>query len=143
MKGPFLVVVPLSTMGNWEREMRSWTEMNVVVYHGNQNSRNLLVETEFHFRDEKGDFIPGIYKFDVLLTTYEMAMSGAAQLRPIKWRVAVLDEAHRLKNKTSKVTEFLNSYEMEHRVLLTGTPLQNSLEELWALLNFLEPQNFA
>jgi SNF2 family DNA or RNA helicase len=53
IKGPFLVVVPLSTMGNWERELRNWTDMNVVVYHGNQASRNLLVETEFYFRNEK------------------------------------------------------------------------------------------
>lgn len=116
--------------------------MNVVTYHGNQNSRNLLIETEFYFRNDKGEFIPEIYKFDVLLTTYEMAMAGASHLRPIPWRCCVLDEAHRLKNKSSKITEFLKSYSMEHRVLLTGTPLQNSLEELWALLNFLEPDNF-
>lgn len=87
--------------------------------------------------------MPGIYKFDVLLTTYEMIMSGAPHLRPIKWRAAVLDEAHRLKNKNSKVTEFLSTYDMEHKVLLTGTPLQNSLDELWALLNFLDPVEFA
>ena len=71
-----------------------------------------------------------------------MAMSGAAQLRPIPWRCCVLDEAHRLKNKNSKITEFLKAYTMEHKVLLTGTPLQNSLDELWALLNFLEPERF-
>ena len=87
--------------------------------------------------------LPGVFKFDVLLTTYEMAMSGAAQLRPIQWRCAVLDEAHRLKNKNAKITEFLKAYSIEHRVLLTGTPLQNSLDELWALLNFLEPEKFA
>ncbi|KAI8897954.1 SNF2 family N-terminal domain-containing protein [Globomyces pollinis-pini] len=142
VRGPFLVVVPLSTMGNWEREMKGWTDMNVIVYHGNQNCRNLIVETEFYYRDSAGVMIPELYKFDVLLTTYEMAMSGAAQLRPIRWRCAVLDEAHRLKNKTSKITEALKLYSMEHRVLLTGTPLQNSLDELWALLNFLDPENF-
>lgn len=71
-----------------------------------------------------------------------MAISSASQLRPIPWRCVVLDEAHRLKNKTSKISEFLKSYSMEHRVLLTGTPLQNSLDELWALLNFLEPSQF-
>jgi chromodomain helicase DNA binding protein 8/chromodomain-helicase-DNA-binding protein 7 len=142
MKGPFLVVVPLSTMGNWERELRTWTTMNVICFHGNQASRNLIVETEFYFKDSKGSLMPGIFKFDVLLTTYEMVISGAAQLRPIPWRCVVLDEAHRLKNKTSKITEYLKSYQMEHKVLLTGTPLQNSLDELWALLNFLEPDAF-
>eukprot|EP00842_Homolaphlyctis_polyrhiza_P001258 jgi/Hompol1/2132/HPOL_002827-RA len=143
LKGPFLVVTPLSTIGNWEREIRGWTDMNVVVYHGSQPSRNLIVETEFYFRDSAGQIIPDNLKFDIILTTYEMAMSGAAQLRPIPWRCVVLDEAHRLKNRTSKVSEILKTYNMEHRVLLTGTPLQNSLDELWALLNFLEPQKFA
>ena len=143
IQGPFLVIVPLSTMGNWEREMKNWTDMNVIVYHGNQASRNLIVETEYYFRDKNHDLEPGIFKFDVILTTYEMAISGAAQLRPIHWKCVILDEAHRLKNKNSKVTEFLRSYQMDHRVLLTGTPLQNSLDELWALLNFLEPEKFA
>ncbi|KAI8909625.1 SNF2 family N-terminal domain-containing protein [Gorgonomyces haynaldii] len=141
--GPFLVVVPLSTMGNWEREIRTWTDMNLVCYHGNAQSRNLIVETEFYYRNDQGHLIPGIFKFDVLLTTYEMVMSGAAHLRPVPWKCVVLDEAHRLKNKTSKISEFLKSYQMDHRVLLTGTPLQNSLDELWALLNFLEPEKFA
>ncbi|RKO96123.1 hypothetical protein CAUPRSCDRAFT_12175, partial [Caulochytrium protostelioides] len=72
-----------------------------------------------------------------------MAMSGASQLRPIPWMACVLDEAHRLKNKSSKMGELLKSYHMDHRVLLTGTPLQNSLEELWALLNFLQADRFA
>ncbi|KAH9268936.1 hypothetical protein BASA83_009070 [Batrachochytrium salamandrivorans] len=143
LRGPFLIVTPLSTIGNWEREIRGWTDMNVVVYHGNQPSRNLIVETEYYYRDETGAIIPDMLKFDVILTTYEMAMSGAAQLRPIPWRCVVLDEAHRLKNRSSKVTEILKTYTMEHRVLLTGTPLQNSLDELWALLNFLEPHKFA
>ncbi|KAJ3041109.1 choline dehydrogenase 7, partial [Rhizoclosmatium hyalinum] len=61
---------------------------------------------------------------------------------PINWRCCVLDEAHKLKNKASKISEVLKQYKMEHRVLLTGTPLQNSLDELWALLNFLQPEKF-
>ncbi|KAI8589488.1 SNF2 family N-terminal domain-containing protein [Geranomyces variabilis] len=141
--GPFLIVTPLSTIGNWEREIKTWTDMNVVVYHGRDVSRNLIVETEFYYRDAQGRAVSGVYKFDIILTTYEMAMSGAAQLRPIPWRCVVLDEAHRLKNKASKVSEILKTYNMAHRVLLTGTPLQNSLDELWALLNFLQPDRFA
>ncbi|KAJ3290493.1 choline dehydrogenase 7 [Borealophlyctis nickersoniae] len=143
VKGPFLIVTPLSTIGNWEREIKTWTDMNVVVYHGRDVARNLIVDTEFYYRNEKGGVVPNIFKFDIILTTYEMAMSGAAHLRPIKWRCVVLDEAHRLKNKASKVSDMLKSYKMEHRVLLTGTPLQNSLDELWSLLNFLEPEKFA
>ncbi|KAJ1548210.1 choline dehydrogenase 6 [Nowakowskiella sp. JEL0078] len=71
-----------------------------------------------------------------------MALFGTAHLKPITWSVCVLDEAHRLKNKSSKATEILKQYKFDHKVLLTGTPLQNSLEELWSLLNFLEPEQF-
>ncbi|KAI9002707.1 SNF2 family N-terminal domain-containing protein [Gaertneriomyces semiglobifer] len=142
IRGPFLIITPLSTIGNWEREIKTWTDMNVVVYHGRDVSRNLIVETEYYFRDERGRPIPNIYKFDIVLTTYEMAMVGVNHLKPVPWRCCVLDEAHRLKNKASKVSELLKTYHMEHRVLLTGTPLQNSLDELWALLNFLQPDRF-
>ena len=143
IKGPFLVVTPLSTIGNWEREIRGWTEMNVVVFHGNNTARNIIIDTEFYYRNKQGEIIPDLLKVDIVLTTYEIALGSAYQLKGIPWRCVVLDEAHRLKNKTSKVSEVLKSYKMEHRVLLTGTPLQNSLDELWALLNFLEPSKFA
>ncbi|KAJ3378317.1 choline dehydrogenase 7, partial [Entophlyctis sp. JEL0112] len=143
VKGPFLVIAPLSTIGNWERELNRWSDMNVVVYHGREAARNLIVETEFYYRDSQHQIVSNIFKFDVILTTYEMAISGMTQLRPINWRCVVLDEAHRLKNKTSKISEVLKQYKMEHKVLLTGTPLQNSLDELWALLNFLQPEKFA
>ncbi|KAJ3128561.1 Chromodomain helicase DNA binding protein, partial [Physocladia obscura] len=141
IKGPFLVIAPLSTIGNWERELNRWSDMNVVVYHGRDTARNLIVETEFYYRDNQHQIVANIYKFDVILTTYEMAASGMSQLRPINWRCIVLDEAHRLKYKASKISEVLKQYKMEHRMLLTGTPLQNSLDELWALLNFYTLRN--
>lgn len=122
--GPFLVVTPLSTIGNWEREIRTWTKLNVVVYHGKDSARNLIVDTEFYYRDTNGNAVPQIFKFDVVLTTYEMAMSGLAQLKPIPWRCCVLDEAHKLKNQNSKISETLKLYSFDHKVLLTGTPLQ-------------------
>ncbi|KAJ3333445.1 choline dehydrogenase 7 [Blyttiomyces sp. JEL0837] len=142
VKGPFLIVTPLSTIGNWEREIRNWTDLNVVVYHGKDTARNLIVDTEFCYRDVTNKKIKNIYKFDVILTTYEMAIAGSSHLRPVSWRCVVVDEAHRLKNKASKISEVLKQYRMDHRVLLTGTPLQNSLDELWSLLNFLEPDKF-
>ncbi|KAL1917321.1 uncharacterized protein VTP21DRAFT_4977 [Calcarisporiella thermophila] len=140
--GPFIIVAPLSTVPHWERAFDTWTDLNVVTYRGNETSRNLIVETEFFYRNAEGAIVPGLYKFDVLITTYEMVMPGAAQLKPIHWQVAIFDEAHRLKSKTSKVSEMLKQYRIAHKVLLTGTPLQNSTEELWALLNFMEPERF-
>ncbi|KAF8976792.1 Chromodomain-helicase-DNA-binding protein 9 [Entomortierella lignicola] len=142
IRGPFLVIAPLSTIPHWHREFEAWTDMNVIVFHGNQPSRNLLVDTEFYYKDAQGQIVPGLYKFDVLITTYEMIVAASAQLKPIAWRSIVVDEAHRLKNSASKVSEILKTYNLEHRVLLTGTPLQNSLDELFALLNFLEPTRF-
>ncbi|KAF9945234.1 hypothetical protein BGZ70_003953, partial [Mortierella alpina] len=115
IRGPFLVIAPLSTIPHWHREFEAWTDMNVVVFHGNIPSRNLIVDTEYYYKDAQGQIVPNLYKFDVLITTYEMA---------------------------SKVSEILKTYNLEHRVLLTGTPLQNSLDELFALLNFLEPTRF-
>ncbi|KAJ3129317.1 choline dehydrogenase 7 [Nowakowskiella sp. JEL0407] len=140
IRGPFLIVTPLSTIGNWEREIKTWTSMNVVTYHGSEKARGLITNTEFYYKDMKGNDVKGAYKFDIILTTYEMAMTP--HLKNIPWKVCVLDEAHRLKNKASKATEILKQYKMDHKVLLTGTPLQNSLEELWSLLNFLEPNKF-
>ncbi|KAJ3339493.1 choline dehydrogenase 6 [Gonapodya sp. JEL0774] len=142
IKGPFLVIAPLSTLPNWEREFSTWTDMNVVVFRGRETTRHLIVGTEFYYTNAQGNYVPNIYKFDVLLTTYEMATISAPQLQKIDFAVAVIDEAHRLKSAKSKTGETLKTYRMEHRVLLTGTPLQNNMEELWAILNFLEPSRF-
>ncbi|KAI9244805.1 SNF2 family N-terminal domain-containing protein [Sporodiniella umbellata] len=140
IKGPFLIVAPLSTIPHWERAIKAWTDLNVVDYRGSALSRSLLVETEFYYKDQASSLIA--YKFDVLITTYEMASSGVAQLKDIPWKCAIFDEAHRLKNKQSKVGEILKTFSIEHKVLLTGTPLQNNLDELYSLLNFMQPDIF-
>jgi SNF2 family DNA or RNA helicase len=93
--GPFFIVVPLSTLGNWERELRNWTDMNVVVYRGRESARNLIVDGEFFYRNEDDSIIPNLYKFDILLTTYDMC--NEPSLKCIPWRCAVLDEVFSLK----------------------------------------------
>ena len=142
VRGPFLVVAPLSTIPHWQREFSRWTSMNVIVYHGSARARQLVQDYEFYYRGLDGHRVPNCFKFHVLITTYEMIIAGSANLKPIHWRVAIIDEAHRLKNRSSKILETLKGFKMEHRVLLTGTPLQNNIEELWTLLNFLEPERF-
>lgn len=142
IRGPFLVIAPLSTIPHWEREFESWTDLNCIVYHGNIPSRDLMAEYEFYYKDKNDQPIPGYCKFDVLITTYEMALAGFEHLQSIQWRAAVFDEAHRLKNRASKASETLKALQIEHKVLLTGTPLQNNIEELWSLLNFLQPHRF-
>uniref|UniRef100_A0AAQ5Z851 DNA helicase n=1 Tax=Amphiprion ocellaris TaxID=80972 RepID=A0AAQ5Z851_AMPOC len=142
IRGPFLIIAPLSTITNWEREFRTWTHMNVIVYHGSQISRQMILQYEMFHRDPQGNTIPGVLKFHGVITTFEMIMADCPELKKLHWRCVVIDEAHRLKNRNCKLLEGLKLMNLEHKVLLTGTPLQNSVEELFSLLNFLEPLQF-
>ncbi|XP_066558180.1 chromodomain-helicase-DNA-binding protein 6-like isoform X1 [Amia ocellicauda] len=142
IRGPFLIIAPLSTITNWEREFRTWTEMNAIVYHGSQISRQMIQQYEMFYKDEQGTPVGGMFKFQGVITTFEMILADCPELKKIQWRCVVIDEAHRLKNRNCKLLEGLKLMSLEHKVLLTGTPLQNSVEELFSLLNFLEPQQF-
>ncbi|XP_043843002.1 chromodomain-helicase-DNA-binding protein 6 isoform X1 [Dromiciops gliroides] len=140
--GPFLIIAPLSTITNWEREFRTWTEMNAIVYHGSQISRQMIQQYEMLYRDAQGNPLSGVFKFHVVITTFEMILADCPELKKIHWSCVIIDEAHRLKNRNCKLLEGLKLMALEHKVLLTGTPLQNSVEELFSLLNFLEPSQF-
>uniref|UniRef100_W5KQJ9 Chromodomain helicase DNA binding protein 6 n=1 Tax=Astyanax mexicanus TaxID=7994 RepID=W5KQJ9_ASTMX len=142
LRGPFLIIAPLSTITNWEREFRTWTQINVIVYHGSQISRQMILQYEMYHRDQQGNIVAGQFKFHGVITTFEMIMADCPELKKINWRCVVIDEAHRLKNRNCKLLEGLKLMNLEHKVLLTGTPLQNSVEELFSLLNFLEPMQF-
>ncbi|KAA8587477.1 hypothetical protein FQN60_016339 [Etheostoma spectabile] len=142
VQGPFLVIAPLSTITNWEREFCTWTDMNAIVYHGSLASRQMIQQYEMYCKDDKEHLIPGAYKFDALITTFEMVLSDCPELREISWRCVIIDEAHRLKNRNCKLLDSLKMLDLEHKVLLTGTPLQNTVEELFSLLHFLEPAQF-
>ena len=131
---PFLVVAPLSTCTNWMREIAKWTpDIYAVNFSGNEVARRVCNEMELdmsRFRRPCGAHI--------IVTSYEMAMMKSP-LMDIKWEVVVVDEGHRLKNAQSKLMREMQRYTMKHRVLLTGTPLQNDLEELFTLIRFLAP----
>ncbi|MBN3314794.1 CHD3 protein, partial [Atractosteus spatula] len=150
-KGPFLVSAPLSTIINWEREFEMWApDFYVVTYTGDKESRAIIRENEFSFEDNaiKGGKKAfkmkreAPVKFHVLLTSYELITIDQTALKSIDWACLVVDEAHRLKNNQSKFFRRLNDYKIDHKLLLTGTPLQNNLEELFHLLNFLTPDRF-
>ena len=144
IRGPFLVIVPLSTIGNWNREFESWTDFNVIVYHGSSQSRNLIQDYEFYYKEDANNkkLNKSFPKFNALITTYEVLLSDVTMFCQFKWRSLIIDEAHRLKNKNCKLIEGLRCIDVEHKVLLTGTPLQNNVEELFSLLNYLEPTQF-
>lgn len=150
-RGPFLVSAPLSTIINWEREFEVWApDFYVVTYIGDKDSRAVIREHELSF--EEGAVRSGAkasrirkdtpIKFHVLLTSYELNCIDAATLSSVEWQILVVDEAHRLKNNQSKYFRVLNTYKINYKLLLTGTPLQNNLEELFHLLNFLNSSNF-
>uniref|UniRef100_A0A8D0BGU7 Chromodomain helicase DNA binding protein 5 n=1 Tax=Salvator merianae TaxID=96440 RepID=A0A8D0BGU7_SALMN len=150
-KGPFLVSAPLSTIINWEREFEMWApDFYVVTYTGDKESRSVIRENEFSFEDNAIRSGKKVFrlkkeaqiKFHVLLTSYELITIDQAILGSIEWACLVVDEAHRLKNNQSKFFRVLNSYKIDYKLLLTGTPLQNNLEELFHLLNFLTPERF-
>ncbi|KDO30724.1 hypothetical protein SPRG_04626 [Saprolegnia parasitica CBS 223.65] len=140
--GPFLVVAPLSLIAQWQSECETWTEMDCVVYHGPSEARDIIQQYEFYHLVHGKPDKKKPYKFQILVTTYEIAIKDIALLSKIQWQCLVVDEAHRLKNQSSRLVEQMRSLKRSYCVLLTGTPLQNKTEELWALLNFLDPDAF-
>ncbi|RHY49355.1 hypothetical protein DYB34_006016, partial [Aphanomyces astaci] len=137
IRGPFLVVAPLATLGNWKREIESWTSMNCVVYHdseGGAETRAFIRQHEFTYKNQ-----PDYYKRS---NVYKTLMADAELLQEIHWRYVVIDEAHKLKNRDAKLLASLRTFKWDSCLLMTGTPLQNGVFELWCLLNFIEPDKF-
>jgi chromodomain-helicase-DNA-binding protein 1 len=138
--GPFLIIVPLSTVPNWAREFKKWIpQINSVVYVGDAPSREVIRSFEFPL---PGPATGRQFKFDALITTYELALKDAAILRNVKWSYLMVDEAHRLKNNESALYRELSQWNFKSKLLVTGTPLQNNMRELWCLLHFLHPEKF-
>ena len=136
--GPHLIMVPKSTLSNWMNEFQRFCPcIRTIRFHGAKEDREIFVRetlqpTKMH--SERG--------WDVCVTTYEVCNMERTALQKIAWRHLIIDEAHRLKNEASQFAQTVRLMETQHRLLLTGTPLQNNLHELWALLNFLLPDVF-
>ncbi|RZC34594.1 ATP-dependent helicase brm, partial [Asbolus verrucosus] len=132
VNGPFLIIVPLSTLSNWVLEFEKWSPSVVVVSYKGSPAGRRAIQSQMRST-----------KFNVLLTTYEYVIKDKGVLAKLPWKYMIIDEGHRMKNHHCKLTQVLNThYLAPHRLLLTGTPLQNKLPELWALLNFLLPSIF-
>ncbi|XP_038874770.1 ISWI chromatin-remodeling complex ATPase CHR11 isoform X2 [Benincasa hispida] len=131
--GPHMVVAPKSTLGNWMNEIRRFCPvLRAVKFLGNPDERRDIRENLL---------VAG--KFDVCVTSFEMAIKEKSCLRRFSWRYIIIDEAHRIKNENSLLSKTMRLYNTNYRLLITGTPLQNNLHELWSLLNFLLPEIFS
>jgi len=162
-QGPHLVCVPKSTLSNWMNELNRWCpSLRAIRFHGAKEEREALAEEYFtneaaahdgkrptkqilnektgEMEDDNSD---NPRAWDVCVTTYEVANTEKKVLSRFAWKYLVIDEAHRLKNESSMFSATVRSFNTAYRLLLTGTPLQNNLHELWALLNYLVPDVFA
>ncbi len=138
VKGPHLVIVPKTVVGNWIKEFHRWCPSIKAVRMGGTHEERVRAKAEFL----KPDDTTGKYKFDALVCSYEAVLKEKGILGRIPWKYLIIDEAHRIKNENSSLSKAVRLLSTEFRLLITGTPLQNNLHELWALLNFLLPEIF-
>ena len=127
-----MVLVPKSTLANWMNEFKRWCPtLRAVCLIGDQDTRNKFI---------RDTMMPG--GWDVVVTSYEMIIREKSVFKKFNWKYLIIDEAHRIKNEESKLSLIVREMKTANRLLITGTPLQNNLHELWSLLNFLLPDVF-
>ncbi|CAG2100825.1 unnamed protein product [Medioppia subpectinata] len=130
--GPHLIVVPTSVMLNWEMEFKKWCPaLKILTYYGSPKERKLK---------RQGWTKPN--QFHVCITSYKLVIQDHTSFRRKKWKYLILDEAQHIKNFKSQRWQMLLNFNTSRRLLLTGTPLQNNLMELWSLMHFLMPNVF-
>jgi SWI/SNF-related matrix-associated actin-dependent regulator of chromatin subfamily A member 5 len=133
VKGPHIVIVPKSVVGNWIREFNKWCpSIKAIKMGGTKEERQIFINNELPRNP-----INGKYPFDVLVTSYEGLLKEKGRFSKVEWNYLIIDEAHRIKNENSSLSLAVRTMKTQFRLLITGTPLQNNLRELWALLNFL------
>ena len=162
-RGPYLIIAPLSTLPHWQREFLGWTDLNAIVYHGTADDRQYIRELEFAYEEDRPKSCkwnqnylkvchPRNYKnwqktwqVQVVITSPEaMVCEDYITLSACKWEAIVIDEAHRLKNSKSKLALNLRDsrFTFKHKLLLSGTPIQNNMNELFSLLSIVDPATF-
>ncbi|KAJ6107779.1 Helicase C-terminal [Penicillium sp. IBT 18751x] len=137
--GPFLVIAPASTLHNWQQEIAKFVpDIKVLPYWGNAKDRKILRK----FWDRKHITYNRDSEFHVLVTSYQLVVLDAQYFQKVKWQYMILDEAQAIKSSQSSRWKNLLNFSCRNRLLLTGTPIQNNMQELWALLHFIMPTLF-
>ncbi|KAF2151128.1 SNF2 family DNA-dependent ATPase domain-containing protein [Myriangium duriaei CBS 260.36] len=137
--GPFLVIAPASTLHNWQQEIAKFVpDLKVLPYWGNAKDRKVLRK----FWDRKHITYNRDSSFHVLVTSYQLVVQDTAYFQKIRWQYMILDEAQAIKSSQSSRWKALLGFHCRNRLLLTGTPIQNNMQELWALLHFIMPSLF-
>eukprot|EP00004_Rigifila_ramosa_P010956 TRINITY_DN2311_c0_g1_i1.p1 TRINITY_DN2311_c0_g1~~TRINITY_DN2311_c0_g1_i1.p1 ORF type:complete len:1094 (-),score=195.74 TRINITY_DN2311_c0_g1_i1:317-3598(-) len=136
--GPFVIVAPFSTLHNWQQEISTFApDFRTVPYWGTAPDRRVLRrcwnDKNLGNRDSP---------FHVVITSYQLVVSDQAYFQRVKWEYMALDEAQSIKSSASQRWKTLLGFQCRNRLLLTGTPVQNSMAELWALLHFIMPTLF-
>ncbi|KAF3033323.1 hypothetical protein E8E12_003832 [Didymella heteroderae] len=161
---PYLVVCPLSVLNSWVTEAQKWVpELKVLRIHGTKNERDRLKRVATGMEDMQGretELLKGrkasrkagmkrsAYEdsgssYKIIVTTYDTFQADASWFKhSFLWRYVVLDEGHKIKSNTTNISTSLRNISSEYRMILTGTPLQNNLVEMWALLAWLYPDVF-
>ncbi|EKJ74649.1 hypothetical protein FPSE_05117 [Fusarium pseudograminearum CS3096] len=137
--GPFLVVAPASTLHNWQQEIAKFVpEFKILPYWGGASDRKVLRK----FWDRKHTTYRKDAPFHVCVTSYQLVVSDVAYFQKMRWQYMILDEAQAIKSSQSSRWKALLNFHCRNRLLLTGTPIQNNMQELWALLHFIMPSLF-
>ncbi|MCJ1476882.1 putative DNA helicase ino80 [Lambiella insularis] len=137
--GPFLVIAPASTLHNWQQEISRFVpSLTVLPYWGTAKDRKVLRKDW----DRKHITYTKESKFHVLVTSYQLVVMDTQYFQKIKWQYMILDEAQAIKSSSSSRWKSLLGFQCRNRLLLTGTPIQNNMQELWALLHFIMPTLF-
>jgi SNF2 family DNA or RNA helicase len=127
LEKPTLLVCPTSVLGNWEREVKKFgPTLKVLQYHGDKRSKGKA-------------FVEVANKHDLVITSYALIHRDLKSLQGISWQGIVLDEAQNIKNAEAKQSQAVRQLESTYRIALTGTPVENRLQELWSILDFLNP----
>uniref|UniRef100_A0A8C1PE34 Chromatin-remodeling ATPase INO80 n=1 Tax=Cyprinus carpio TaxID=7962 RepID=A0A8C1PE34_CYPCA len=136
--GPFLIISPASTLNNWHQEFSRFVpKFKVLPYWGNPHDRKVIRK----FWSQKTLYTQNA-PFHVVITSYQLVVQDVKYFQRVKWQYMVLDEAQALKSSTSVRWKILLQFQCRNRLLLTGTPIQNTMAELWALLHFIMPTLF-